>query len=217
MRVLVVEDEVDLAGALKRALQEDGLACDVAERGDDALARIAAWPYDLIILDLMLPGTDGLAILERLRRNQKTPVLVLTARDAVADRVRLLDMGADDYMTKPFALEELLARARALVRRAAGTAASLLKVGDVTIDPVRREVSRDGRLVSLSPREFAIVHYLSLQRGRVISQPVLYEHVYDENDSALSNVIEVHISQIRKKLGADFVRTRRGEGYVVAD
>ena len=215
MRLLIVEDERDLAEALRRAFQEQGFACDVALRGDDGLGQIRTWPYDLIVVDLMLPGLEGRELVRSIRRTLATPILVLTARDTLADKVNLLDLGADDYLTKPFALQELLARCRSLLRRAAGDGRPTIALGDVLIDPARRQVSRDGMAVDLSPKEYALVHYLALRPGRVISQAALYEHIHDENDEAGSNVIEVYVSRIRKKLGPGFILTRRGEGYLV--
>jgi two-component system, OmpR family, response regulator len=215
MRLLIVEDERDLAEALRRAFQEEGFACDLAQRGDDGLAQVETWPYDLLVVDLMLPGLDGRELVRRVRRKLATPILVLTARDALADKITLLDLGADDYLTKPFALDELLARARALVRRAAGGGRPTIALGNVVVDPARRLVTRDGIAVDLSPKEYALVWYLALRPGRVISQSALFEHIYDEDDAAGSNVIEVYVSRIRKKLGPDFIQTRRGEGYRV--
>ena len=215
MRVLVVEDERDLAEALRRALQEEGFACDIALRGDDGLDRARTWPYDLIVVDLMLPGLGGQELVRRVRARLPTPILVLTARDSVEDKVALLDLGADDYLTKPFALRELLARARALLRRPPGDALPVITLGNVCIDPARREITRDGQSVELTPKEYALIHYLGRRPGRVISQSTLYEHLYDEDDEAGSNVIEVYVSRIRKKLGQDFIQTRRGEGYLL--
>ncbi len=215
MRVLVVEDEEDLAGALKRALAEEGYACDLALDGASGLVQAQSLDYDAIVLDLMLPRLDGRSLLARLREAHATPVLVLTARDAVPDRVALLDAGADDYLVKPFQLDELLARVRALIRRAAREPRPALVLGDVRIDTVSREVTRAGQPVPLSPKEYALVEYLALHRGELVTRNRLYEHLYDEHEESLSNVVEVYISNIRKRLGHGFVRTRRGEGYVV--
>ncbi len=215
MRVLIVEDEEDLASALEQALAEEGYACDVAHDGEDGLSKAESWEYDAIVLDLMLPGLDGGALLARLRRNKPTPVLVLTARDAVDDKIALLDGGADDYLVKPFELGELLARLRALIRRAAHEGRPTLELGDVCIDTVAREVTRGGRLIALSPKEYSLVEYLALHRGELVTRSMIYEHLYDEHDDSLSNVVDVYISNIRKRLGPRFVRTRRGEGYVV--
>jgi two-component system OmpR family response regulator len=215
MRLLIVEDERELVDALRRAFEEQGFSCDVALRGDDGLAQARTWPYDLILVDLMLPGLAGEELVRRIRRHAATPILVLTARDTLAEKVNLLDRGADDYLTKPFALQELMARCRALLRRAAGEGRPTIVLGNVVIDPARRQVSRDGVAVELAPKEYALIHYLGLRSGRVISQAALYEHIHDDSDEAGSNVIEVYISRIRKKLGSSFILTRRGEGYLI--
>jgi len=217
MRVLIVEDESDLARALRRGLEEEGFSCDVALDGHQALFNLEQWDYDVILLDLMLPGVDGRTILGRLRADKRTPVLVLTARDTMADRVELLNAGADDYVTKPFELAELVARIRALIRRAANRARPTLEVADVVIDTVARTVTRAGEPVTLSPKEYALVEYLATHRGELITRTRIYEHIYDEREDTLSNVVDVYVSNIRKKLGRDFVRTRRGEGYIVDD
>ncbi|HLW66641.1 MAG TPA: response regulator transcription factor, partial [Gemmataceae bacterium] len=161
------------------------------------------------------PGMDGWSILSRLRRNRKTPVLLLTARDAVADRVRGLDTGADDYLVKPFVLAELLARVRALIRRAANQPAPALTIGPVVIDTGAKRVSHKGRPIVLTAREYAIVELLARNRGQVVSRTRIYDHIFDETDDSLSNLVEVHVSNVRKKLGKDFITTRRGLGYVI--
>jgi two-component system OmpR family response regulator len=215
MRVLVIEDEPELLRVVAKALREEGYAVDEACDGDDGLFKATSWEYDAVVLDLMLPGRDGWQVLSDLRRERKTPVLILTARDAVADRIRGLDAGADDYLVKPFALTELLARLRALIRRAAGQADPVLTLGAVCIDTRAHTVTRGGELVALTPREYALVELLALQRGRVVSRTQIYEHLFDENEDTLSNLLEVHVSNIRKKLGKDFIGTRRGLGYVI--
>jgi two-component system OmpR family response regulator len=215
MRILVVEDEPELLGVLAQALREEGYAVDEADNGTDGLFKAQSWEYDGIVLDLMLPGIDGWQLLAKLRRQRKTPVLILTARDAVPDRIRGLDAGADDYLVKPFALAELLARLRALIRRAAGEADPVIKLGTVAIDTRTRTVTRLGRLIALTAREYALVELLALARGRVVSRTEIYEHLFDENEDSLSNLLEVHVSNIRKKLGKDFIGTRRGLGYLV--
>ena len=215
MRLLVVEDELDLLRALEKALQEEGYAVDTASDGEDGLFKATSWDYDAIVLDLMLPKLDGWELLKRLRRIKTTPVLVLTARDALPDRVKGLDTGADDYLVKPFERLELLARLRALVRRAAGQAAAVLEVGDVKIDTASRTVTRQGKSVNLTPREYALVEFLALHRGRIVTRTMLYDHLFDENEDSLSNLLDVHVSNLRKKLGADFVVTRRGQGYLI--
>jgi two-component system OmpR family response regulator len=215
MRVLVVEDEPDLLGSLLKAVREDGYAADGAGDGEDGLFKAETYDYDAIVLDIMLPGIDGWELLRRLRRTKKTPVLMLTARDAVRDRVRGLDTGADDYLVKPFDLSELLARLRALIRRAAQQAQSRFQVGEVIIDTLGRTVTRQGDAVALTPREYALLEYLVLHQGEVVTRTMLYEHLFDENDSTLSNLLDVHVSNIRKKLGHEFITTRRGHGYSI--
>jgi two-component system OmpR family response regulator len=215
MRVLVVEDEPDLLDSLLQALREDGYAADGAPDGEEGLFKAESYDYDAIVLDVMLPGIDGWELLRRLRKTKKTPVLMLTARDAVRDRVRGLDTGADDYLVKPFDLDELLARLRALIRRAASQSQSRLEIGAVVIDMLARTVSRKGELVTLTAREYALVEFLALHRGQLVTRTMLYEHLFDENDSTLSNLLDVHVSNIRKKLGHDFITTRRGHGYCI--
>jgi len=216
MRVLVVEDDPDLRRVLEQALREDGYAVDAAPDGRIGLYDATTWDYDAVILDLMLPGLDGWQLLSSLRGEKKAmPVLILTARDGVPDRIRGLDSGADDYMIKPFVLAELQARLRALIRRAAGRAHPAFDLGEVRVDTASRTVSRNGRPVHLTAREYGIVEILGLRRGEVVSRTDLYAHLFDENDDSFSNLLDVHISNIRKKLGKDFIQTRRGHGYVI--
>src|SRR5437899_2671734 len=215
MRVLVVEDEPDLRDGLSKALREDGYAVDSAADGEDGLFKAEGTGYDAIVLDLMLPKLDGWGLLHRLRRTRKTPVLMLTARDAVRDRVRGLDAGADDYLVKPFDLDELLARLRALIRRAASETQTRLEMGEVIIDTAARTVTRAGEPVTLTAREYALVEYLGLHRGKLVTRTELYEHLFDENDTSLSNLLDVHVSNVRKKLGHNFITTRRGHGYSI--
>lgn len=200
---------------MAKALREEGYAVDTAETGDDGLFQAESYDYDAVVLDIMLPRLDGWQVLERLRKNKATPVLMLTARDATHDRVRGLDTGADDYLVKPFDLSELLARLRALIRRSAGQARSDLQVRDVIVDTRSRTVTRAGAPIALTAREYAIFEFLVLHRGEVVSRTSLYEHLFDENDDTLSNLLDVHIFSIRKKLGADLIVTRRGQGYCV--
>ena len=215
MRILIVEDEPDLLRSLAQALQEEGYAVDTAADGPSGLFNAQTSDYDAVVLDVMLPKMDGWEILRRLRQTKKTPVLMLTARDQSRDRVRGLDTGADDYVVKPFDLPELFARLRALIRRGAGQAANVLAVGDIVIDTGARRVSRGGQEAALTAREYALVEYLALHRGEVVTRTTLYEHLFDENESTLSNLLDVHVSNVRKKLGADFITTRRGHGYCV--
>jgi two-component system, OmpR family, response regulator len=215
MRILVVEDEPRLLSNLAKALREEGYAVDTAAAGDDGLYKAENCDYDAIVLDIMLPRLDGWQLLDRLRKRKQTPVLMLTARDATGDRVRGLDTGADDYLVKPFDLTELLARLRALIRRSARQATSSLEVRDLHIDTRARTVNRAGEAVALTAREYAILEYLALHRGEVVTRTELYEHLFDESDDTLSNLLDVHIFSIRKKLGADLIATRRGQGYCI--
>jgi two-component system OmpR family response regulator len=215
VRFLVIEDDRDLLRALVQALSEEGYAVDQAADGEEGLFKATQWEYDALVLDLMLPKLDGREVLRRLRRTKKTPVLILTARDAVSDRVQGLDAGAEDYLVKPFDLGELLARLRALTRRAAGQASPVLKIGDVEINTTNQTVSRGGEPVILTGREYALVEYLALHRGRLVTRTMIYDHLFNEDDDTLSNLVEVHVFNIRKKLGKDFIITRRGQGYMI--
>ena len=215
MRILVVEDELDLQRGLARALRDEGYAVDTADDGESGLFNAETIDYDAVILDVMLPRLDGWQILARLRKKKKTPVLLLTARDQSRDRVRGLDTGADDYVVKPFDLPELLARLRALIRRSAGQPHNVLKIGAVVIDTAARQVARSGKPVELTAREYSLVEFLALHRGEVVTRTQLYEHLFDENDSTLSNLLDVHVSNVRKKLGMEFVTIRRGHGYCI--
>ena len=216
MRLLVVEDERDLAQALRRALEEEEFAVDIASDGEEALFKIRELSYDAVILDLMLPRVDGWSVLQAVRADGiRTPVLVLTARDAIGDRVRGLNLGADDYLVKPFALTELVARVRAVIRRAYGSPVTTLELGDLTIDTAARQVRRHGLPVELTAREFAILELLTRSRGSVVARSTICEHIYNEEADVLSNVVDVHIAALRRKLGSDLIRTRRGEGYII--
>jgi two-component system OmpR family response regulator len=217
MRLLIAEDEVDLARTLRKALAEDGYAVDLAADGVDALTKSQAVPYDAMVLDLMLPSLGGLDVLAALRRSGvRTPVLILTARDAVDDKVRGLNAGADDdYLTKPFVLTELLARIRALIRRASAEPTTDLAVGPLVLDTAARVVRRGDTPIELTAREYAILELLARRKGTVVTRSVIYDHVYDEHEDTLSNVIDVFVATLRRKIGADVIRTRRGHGYVI--
>lgn len=215
MRILVVEDEPRLLRNLAKSLREAGYAVDAAETGDDGLFKALTYDYDAVLLDVMLPELDGWQVLERLRSEKRTPVLMLTARDAPRDRVRGLDTGADDYLVKPFDLDELLARLRALIRRASGHGQSTIEIRDVVLDTRARTVQQAGKPVSLTAREYAILEYMALHRGEVVTRTALYEHLFDESEDTLSNLLDVHVFSIRKKLGADLITTRRGQGYCI--
>lgn len=218
MRLLIVEDEPDLLTVLAQSLSEAGYAVDTAGDGREGLFKAQGTPYDAVVLDLMLPQMDGWTVLKELRKvGNKTPVLVLTARDTLTDRVRGLDSGADDYLTKPFELPELLARLRALIRRSAGQPSSSLEFGEVRIDTVGRNVTKAGLPVELTPREYALVEYLAMHRGAVVSRSMIYDHLFGDSDDSLSNLVDVHVFNVRKKLGKEFITTRRGQGYILED
>lgn len=218
MRVLVVEDEAKLAGLLRRGLEEEGHAVDLARSGDDALWRAAAAEYDAVVLDVMLPGLDGFDVCRRLReRGVWVPVLMLTARDAVADRVAGLDAGADDYLAKPFSFAELLARLRALARRGAVERPAVLEVGDLRLDPAARRVWRGDVEVPVSAKEFCVLETLMRRPGRVLSRQELIEHAWDAAYEHRSNVVDVYVRYLREKIDRPFGRhsleTVRGVGY----
>jgi len=211
----VVEDDPDLLYAVASNLREQGNTVDTAEDGEDGLVKATSWDYDAIVLDLMLPKLDGLTLLERLRRIKAVPVLILTAKDRVPDRVRGLDSGADDYLVKPFELAELRARLRALIRRTANQSHPLIEVQGVVIDTRSRSVARNGVEIELTAREYKLLELLARNAGQLVSRPTIYEQLYGNDDDSLSNIVEVHVSNIRKKLGHEFIRTRRGQGYLV--
>ncbi len=215
MRLLVIEDERDLRLVLANALRDAGYAVDEGADGQEGLHKAMQWEYDAIVLDLMMPKMSGWDFLAAFRKRFKTPVLVLTARDTIEDRVRGLDDGADDYLIKPFELNELLARVRALIRRAAGHAHARIEIGEVVIDTVSKTVSHAGHDIVLTAREYTVLELLAIQRGKLVSRHRIYDHIFDEQDEALSNLVEVHISNLRKKLGKDFIKTRRGMGYLI--
>src|SRR5262245_14383967 len=219
MRLLVVEDEKRIADFLSRGLEGAGYAVDVAGTGGTALEMIHAADYDLAILDLMLPDMDGLQILQRIRnRNTGLPVLILSARGAVDDRVRGLEQGADDYLVKPFAFVELLARVRALLRRGQPIP-DRLQVADLTLDCIRRKVSRAGETIELAPKEFGILEYMMRNRGRPLSRTMIVEHVWDMDYDGLTNIVDVYIRHLRSKIDDRFpqklIQTVRGIGYMI--
>lgn len=213
MRLLIIEDEADMLRRLAKILRAEGYAVDTAADGEEGLLKARENDYDLILLDAMLPVLDGWELLARLRKTKTTPVLMLTARDASADRVRGLDNGADDYVAKPFDLPELLARVRALIRRGAATASARLDFGEIIIETAQRRVWRRAEAVALMPSEYALLEYLALHRGKLVTRTTLYEHLFDENEMTLSNLLDVRVSNLRRKLGQDFIVTRRGHGY----
>ncbi len=222
MRILLVEDEVGLGSVLKSGLQEQGYAIDLATQGEDALAYASTEPYDLVILDVMLPDVDGFTVCRQLRRNgSNTPVLMLTALDSIEDRVAGLDCGADDYLAKPFDPRELLARVRALLRRGQAQRDPVLCVADIEVDTASREVRRGREPIELTKREYAILELLVRNANRVLSRDEIAEHIWAFDFSAMSNVIDVYIGNLRRKLGDTteprLLRTVRGSGYLLRD
>jgi two-component system copper resistance phosphate regulon response regulator CusR len=222
MRVLLVEDDSVIAGSLAKGLREEAYAVDVAADGDSALYQAAINPYDAIVLDVMLPKRDGFAVVRELRkRGSRVPVLMLTARDAVSDRIAGLDEGADDYLTKPFELRELLARLRALLRRGPELTAPVIRVADLELDTQAQRAARAGKPVTLTTREYALLEYLARNAGRVVGRAEISDHVWDDNYDPASNLIESYINRLRKKLDrpglAPLIHTRRGAGYFLAD
>jgi heavy metal response regulator len=220
MRILIVEDEKSLADIVKKGLEEEGYVVDVAYNGEDGLFMAENEPSDLIILDIMLPIIDGMTILKRIRKaGVKTPVLMLTAKDTIMDKVSGLDSGADDYLTKPFLFDELLARIRALLRRNSDVKTSIIEIGDLIVDMATHEVRRDGKNISLSAKEYALVEYMALNKNKVLSRTSLTEHLYDQDFDLDSNVIDVFINRIRNKIDRGFytklIHTVRGAGYVL--
>ena len=216
MRLLLVEDEPDVLRAVATFLREEGYYVDTADNGEEGLYKACTWDYDAILLDVMLPRRDGWSVLSELRRQKKkTSVLMLTARDAVTDRVRGLDSGADDYLVKPFELSELVARVRALIRRSAGHAEPVIEIGNVSIDTTSRTVTVDTEVVALTAKEYCLLEFLAIHRGKLVTRTKIYDHLFDECDSSLSNLVDVYVSNIRRKVGRELITTRRGMGYIV--
>jgi two-component system, OmpR family, response regulator len=214
MRVLLAEDDLKLAGALDRGLRRAGYGVDVAHDGDQALLNARVYDYDVAVLDVMMPGTDGVEVCRTLREDSRwLPVLLLTARDQVPDRIRGLDAGADDYLVKPFDFGELLARLRALVRRGPTPRPPVMEVGELRVDPARHAVTLAGREVELTAREFAVLEFLARHVDEVVTRTQLLEHVWDANWYGSTNVVDVYVGYLRRKLGQDAVETVRGVGY----
>lgn len=220
MHILVIEDEKKVASFIQRGLEAEHYSVDVADDGEAGLSQLFDGNYDLLILDVMLPKRDGLAVLQELRaRKVKLPVLMLTARDTLADKVAGLDQGADDYLTKPFAFEELLARVRALLRRGTTAPVTILAIADLRLDPVSHHVTRAGKRIDLTAKEFALLEFFLRQPGRVLSRALIAQHVWGVDFDTFTNVIDVYVNYLRKKIDADFepklLYTVRGAGYVL--
>lgn len=220
MRLLIAEDHPSLARSLADGLREQGYAVDLTFDGEEARHLASVNPYDAVILDIMLPRLDGWQVLKAIRRDKPNlPVLCLTARDAVDDRVKGLDLGADDYLVKPFSWEEFVARVRSVIRRGHGQTSSVLTVGDLEIDLARKVVTRGGQPVHLSAREFTLLEYLAHRTGQVVTRTDIWEHLYDQHDETISNVVDVYIGYLRNKIdkGRDvkLIHTRRGQGYML--
>jgi two-component system copper resistance phosphate regulon response regulator CusR len=221
MRLLLVEDDSRIARFIAKGLREQSYAIDVVGSGEQALYQAAINTYDLVILDVMIPAPDGFAVCRELRKSgHRMPILMLTARDAVEDRIAGLDGGADDYLTKPFEFRELLARLRALIRRTGSLQAAQLVVADLIVDTVGQNVSRRGQAISLTAKEYALVEFLARNAGRVVGRAEIAEHVWDEEFDPFSNLIEVYVNRIRRKVDSGFgkplLHTRRGAGYVLS-
>jgi two-component system OmpR family response regulator len=220
MRLLIAEDDAKLANSLARGLRSEGYAVDVAACGNDTLMQARVYDYDVVILDVMIPEPDGVEVCRLLREEGRwAPILMLTARDGVTDRIRGLDAGADDYLVKPFDYGELIARLRALVRRGAPERPSVVSVGDLELDPAAHTVSRAGRQVELTAREFALLEYLARRPGQVVTRSELIDHVWDQNYMGSTNIVDVYVGYLRRKLeqpfGRALIRTVRGAGYVL--
>lgn len=222
MRILIAEDDKKVAHFLEKGLKEERFAVDVCYDGEEALFLAEINPYDIIILDIMLPKKNGFAVCRELRgKDVVTPIIMLTARSQVEDRVRGLQEGADDYLSKPFAFEELLARIQALLRRSHEYKSKTLKIGELELDPVSRKVTRAGKNILLTGKEYALLEYLMRNRGRIVTQTMIIEHVWDMNYEGMSNIVNVYINHLREKIDKDFpspyIQTIRGVGYKIGD
>jgi heavy metal response regulator len=222
MRILLVEDELKIANFIERGLKEEHYAVDVAYKGEDALYLAEINPYDLIILDIILPDKDGLSICKEIRdKNMDTPILILTAKDGLKDKVQGLDQGADDYLTKPFAFEELLARVRALLRRKRADKTTILKVADLELDQLTHKVKRAGKEIILTGKEYGLIEYLMLHANQVVTRTMISEHVWNEDFDSFTNVTDVYINYLRNKIDKGFdkplIHTLRGVGYILKE
>lgn len=223
MQILIVEDEEKIANFLRRGLLEESYAVDIASDGENALYKIFINEYDLIILDLLIPKVDGITVCRKIREvNANIPILVLTAKDAIEDKVEALDAGADDYMTKPFSFSEFLARVRALIRRGKKADPTVLKIANLSLDPSTRTAKREGKTIILTTREYALLEYFMRNSNRIISKSELLEHVWDYNYAGLSNILETYIKYLRKKIKVhsndrELIYTMRGSGYILKE
>ncbi len=222
MRILLVEDEKDLSMIIRQGLEEEGYVVDVAHDGEEGLYMAENFPVDAIILDIMLPLLDGLSVLSALRKKgNMTPVILLTARDALLDKIKGLDTGADDYLTKPFVFGELLARVRSLLRRKATVKETVIRIGDLEINTASHEVRRAGKVITLSAREYALLEYLAYKKDTVVTRTEIVEHIYSEDSDMDSNVVDVYINYLRNKIDKDFkkklIHTVRGAGYILKE
>ncbi len=222
MRILVVEDEKDLARIIRQGLEEEGYVVDAAHDGEEGLYMAEHFPLDAIVLDIALPVMDGLTLLGRIRKKgNMTPVILLTARDAILDKIKGLDAGADDYLTKPFVFGELVARIRSLLRRKAAVKEAVVRIADIEINTASHEVRRAGKAIALSAREYALLEYLAYRKGSVVTRTEIVEHIYNEDAEMDSNVVDVYINYLRNKVDKDFgkklIHTVRGAGYMLKE
>ncbi|MDP8213213.1 MAG: response regulator transcription factor [Candidatus Zapsychrus exili] len=222
MRILLVEDEKKIANFIQRGLKEEKFAVDVSCNGDDALYLVDINEYDLIVLDIMLPGKDGIYVCRQIRKNKiNTPILMLTARDATEDKVQGLDAGADDYLTKPFAFEEFLARVRALLRRDGKEKNTVLKISDLELNQITHKATRGGKDISLTSKEYALLEYFLINANQVITRTMISEHVWDESFDSFTNIIDVYVRYLRSKIDKGFekqlIHTIRGTGYILSE
>ncbi len=222
MRITLIEDEKQLATIIKKGLEEEGYSVDAAHDGEEGLYMVENYPSDVVILDIMLPLLDGISILSSMRKKGiKTPVLLLTARDTMTDKIKGLDSGADDYLTKPFEFGELLARIRALIRRKADIKDTVIRIGDLEINTANREIKRGGKTIQLSAKEYAMLQYMAYNKDKIVSRTDLIEHIYDENFDANSNVLDVYVNFLRNKIDKGFkkklIHTVRGAGYILKE
>lgn len=222
MRILIIEDEKDLAGIIKQGLEEEGYVVDMAHDGEEGLYMAENYPADAVVLDIMLPLMDGLTVLANMRKKGiNTPVILLTARDALLDKIKGLDTGADDYLTKPFVFDELLARIRSLLRRKTEVKEAVIRIEDLEINTASHEVRRGGKPVTLSAKEYALLEYLAYKKNTVVSRTDIVEHIYHEDTDMDSNVVDVYINYLRNKIDKDFkkklIQTVRGAGYILKE